>query len=245
MTEQHFTTARPVRLELKVAAGEIEVATTDGEESVVTVDGSDRLVEATRVELIGNRLVIGQRRTPFAGLFGRFDGPLHVRACVPHGSRVEIITAAAEATLDGSFAGLEMKSASGGVRVRGEVDGDAIVKTVSGAVNLSRVTGNLDVRSVSGAVAADCIDGSVSAKSVSGKVRVGALREGEVNVQSVSGAVELGIASGTSIDIDAGSASGELSSEVPLFDVPQNDPSPTVVIRGNTVSGAFRLFRAA
>ncbi|MGN6166919.1 MAG: DUF4097 family beta strand repeat-containing protein, partial [Solirubrobacteraceae bacterium] len=100
-------------------------------------------------------------------------------------------------------------------------------------------------QTVSGDVVAEAVDGSLAVKSVSGDVRVGSLREGDVSVHSVSGDVELGIASGSSIDIDAGSASGELSSEVALSDTPGENGGPTVVIRSNTVSGDFRVFRAA
>ena len=138
-----------------------------------------------------------------------------------------------------------MKSASGGLTATGRVDGDARVETVSGDVRLPQVAGSLTARSVSGDVAADSVEGSVSTKSVSGNVQVGSLREGTTTIQSVSGAVDLGIAPGTSIDIDAASASGHLSSEIPLSDAPSGDPGPTVVIRGQTVSGRFRLFRAA
>jgi DUF4097 and DUF4098 domain-containing protein YvlB len=245
MSEQHFATPGPVRLEVKVAAGEVRVATEDCVESVVTLEGSQKLLDATSVELLGDRLVIEERRKNALGLFGRLDGSLRVRARVPHGSRVEIVTASGDAILDGNLAGLDVKSASGGVRVTGELDGDARVKTVSGDVRLAHLAGDLNVHTVSGDLAADAVDGSVSVKSVSGAVRVASLRAGVVTVRSVSGDIDLGIASGTSFDVDAGSASGELSSEVPLFASHGDDKDPAVVIRGNTVSGDFRIFRAA
>jgi DUF4097 and DUF4098 domain-containing protein YvlB len=53
---------------------------------------------------------------------------------VPHHTRVEIVTASGDATLDGTFAGLELRSASGGVRVTGDLEGNAVAKTVSGDV---------------------------------------------------------------------------------------------------------------
>lgn len=245
MREQHFTTPRPVQLEIKVAVADIDVETVDSDDSTVTVEGSKNLVDATTVELIGDRLVVAQRRKGLANLLGRFDGSLQVRARVPHRTRVEITNVAGNASLDGTFAALELKSTSGDVRVTGELDGNAIAKTVSGDVRLPRVVGDVSVRTVSGDLVAESVDGSVSMKTVSGGVRVDSLRRGQVSVQSVSGDVELGIAPGTNVDVDAGSASGTLSSEIPLSDHADGDSGPTVVVRGNTVSGDVRVFRAA
>lgn len=245
MTEQQFPTPNPVRLEVKIAAGDIDVVTIDGEVSMVALEGPAKLIEATRVELIGDRLVIEQRQKSVVRWFGSSNDSIHVRARIPHASRVEVVTASSDARLEGTFGGLEAKSASGDFSVTGELDGDARVHTVSGDVRLPHVAGDLTVHAVSGDVVAESVDGSVEAKSVSGDVRVGSLREGRVNVQSVSGDVELGIASGTSVDVDAGSASGDLSSEVPLSSAPGSGGGPTVVIRSSSVSGDFRVFRAA
>jgi DUF4097 and DUF4098 domain-containing protein YvlB len=245
MSEQTFDTPQPVRLEIKISSGTIDVTTVDGQESSVTLDGSDKALDMARVELVGDRLIVEQRSRSSISLFGRFDGALNVRAEVPRRSKVQIVNASGDATLDGCFGGVEMSSASGSLELTGELDGDARVKNVSGDTHLPVVRGDLTVQTVSGDVTADAVAGSVSAKSVSGDVRVGSVRDGTVTVRSVSGDVELGIPTGTSVDVDAGSASGEVSSDVPLSTTPSGEPGPTVVIRSTTVSGRFHLFRAA
>src|SRR5581483_7875073 len=109
LPEHRFSTTAPVRLELRVAVGDIDVMTTETEESTVLLDGSERLVDAISVELAGDRLIVQHRQRLLSGWFERFDGSLRVRVQIPHGSRVEIATAAASATLAGRFAALQAK----------------------------------------------------------------------------------------------------------------------------------------
>jgi DUF4097 and DUF4098 domain-containing protein YvlB len=99
---------------------------------------------------------------------------------------------------------------------------------------------------VSGDATVRSVGGSVEGKTVSGDVRLESVREGHVTLQSVSGDLEVGVETGTNLDVDAGSVSGELSSEVPLGSdvVPSIGEEPTLVVRGKSVSGDFRVFRA-
>lgn len=251
MADYRFQTPQPVELEIKVPVGDIEVETVDGDETVITVDGTEKLVEQTIVEQRGRTIVVELRgKTTFGitiaiGDFSFGNSRLRVRARIPHGSDTRVETAAADMNLRGRLGELATKSASGDLTVDGEVERDATLKTVSGDLRLARVGGDLRVQSVSGDVRADSVGGSVETKSVSGDVRVQSVREGRVSVTSVSGDIEIGVAPGTNLDVDAGSVSGDLTSEVPLGTEPGGDPDgPTLVVRGKTVSGDFKVFRA-
>jgi len=253
MSEQHFQTPGLRGVEITIPAGDVDVTTIDGDESHVVVEGDDKLVAQTIVELRGDQLVVdfhGKRGmlgiTIAVGDFSFGGGRLHVRARVPHGVKARIATASADMTLQGRFAALEAKTASGDLAVNGEIETNAVVKTVSGDVRLGPVGGELRVQSVSGDVGVRSAGGSLVAKSVSGDLRVESIRTGHAELTSVSGDIEVGIASGSSVDVDATSVSGELSSDVPLASVPgDGDGGPTVVVRGKTVSGDFKVARAA
>jgi DUF4097 and DUF4098 domain-containing protein YvlB len=247
MIDKQFDTPRPIRLEVKLPIADLEISTVDDARSTVTVMGSERMLEGTKIELDGDLLKVEMARKLFGGFSHHFKGEdFKVRVRVPHGSRVEVATASGDADLNGTFDRLDIKSASGNIRVAGEVSNDSKVNTVSGDIRLPHIAGDLRANSVSGDVRADSVDGSVSAKSVSGNVRVDSVKEGRVDVQSVSGDVEVGIAPGSNVDVDAASASGRLTSEVPLSsERGEGAPGPTVVVRGKTVSGDVRLFHAA
>jgi DUF4097 and DUF4098 domain-containing protein YvlB len=253
MPEHRFNTPEPVELKVTIPAGEISVQTVDGDETVISIEGSPKLVEQTTVEQRGDAIVV-DFHGKHAGIsiaignlsFG--SGRLEVRASVPHSSRARLNAASADLTLAGRLASLEIKSVSGDIRSSAEIDGDATVKTVSGDLRLAGVGGDLRVQSVSGDTTVRSVGGSFEAKSVSGDVRVESVRDGQANATSISGDIEIGIATGSNVDVDANSVSGELSSEVALANAPDDagiGDGPTVVVRGKTVSGDFRVFRGA
>ena len=253
MLERTFHTPLPLELEVGIPSGDIEVETTEGEESNITVDGDENLLAEVEIRQDGNRVVVGYRGkgkfgfslSPFTLVFGNSD--LRVRATIPHGAGVKVKTASADTELEGHFGPLAVNSVSGDLRVRGEVAGDAKLKTVSGDAQLGQVEGDVSAQTVSGDLRIGPAGGSAEAKTVSGDIRFEALTAGDVRFTSVSGDIEIGIAQGSALDVDAGSTSGDLSSEVPLASEPlegEGDPAPTVVLRGRTVSGDVKVFRA-
>jgi len=253
MLEHTFHTPLPLELEVGIPSGDIEVETTEGEESNITVDGDENLLAEVEIRQDGNRVVVGYRGkgkfgfslSPFTLVFGNSD--LRVRATIPHGAGVKVKTASADTELEGHFGPLAVNSVSGDLRVRGEVAGDAKLKTVSGDAQLGQVEGDVSAQTVSGDLRIGPAGGSAEAKTVSGDIRFEALTAGDVRFTSVSGDIEIGIAQGSALDVDAGSTSGDLSSEVPLASEPlegEGDPAPTVVLRGRTVSGDVKVFRA-
>ena len=253
MREHRFQTPQPVELDVRIPSGEIDVVTVDGDESLVVLDGSEKLLDVTEVRQEGRRVVVELKgRKPFGITISidehswRMGGRITVRAQVPHGSDAVLATASADMKVRGRLQSLEAKSASGDLVVRGEVERDAIIKSVSGDVALDAVGGDLRFTTVSGDVVAGSVGRSVEGKTVSGDARISSTREGKVTLQSVSGDLEVGVAAGTSLDVDAGSVSGDLSSEVPLGSEPgaADGDGPMLVVRGKTVSGDFKVFRA-
>jgi len=252
MLERSFHTPLPLELEVGIPSGDIEVETTEGEESNITVDGDDRLLEEVEIRHDGNRLVVAYRGkgkfgfslSPLSLVFG---SELRVRASVPHGAEVKVKTASADTRLDGHFGAVGVNSVSGDLRVRGDIAGNASVKTVSGDADLDHIDGDMSAHTVSGDLRIGPVTGSAETKTVSGDIRFQSVTAGDVRFTSVSGDVEIGIAHGSAVDVDAGSTSGDLSSEVPLGSEPvqgEGEPAPTVVLRGRTVSGDVKVFRA-
>jgi DUF4097 and DUF4098 domain-containing protein YvlB len=253
MIEQTFHTPLPLTLEVSIPSGDIDVDTVDGEETSLTIDGDERLLEHVEVRQDGNRVSVTLRdksKVDFSFSLGSLvfgDNGLRVQARVPHGAGAKVKTASADTEITGQLRALDVNGVSGDVRVHGDIAEEATVKTVSGDVELERVHGDLSVQTVSGDTRVRGIAGSADAKSVSGDIRLESLTAGDARFSSVSGDIEIGIAAGSLLDVDAGSTSGDLASEVPLATEPPSGEevaAPTVVLRGRTVSGDVRVFRA-
>jgi hypothetical protein len=252
MGEHRFHTPLPMTLDASIPAGDLSVETVDGEETWIEVDGDEKLVERVEVRQDGNRVVVEFRgKKPFGitiaiGDFSFGTERLRVRAHVPHGADAKLSTVSADIAVTGRLRRLDTKTTSGDVRVTGEIEQDARLKTVSGDARIDRVGGELALQSVSGDLWAGWVGGSVESKSVSGDIRLESLQAGSATFTSVSGDVAVGIAPGSFVDVDAGSVSGDLGSEVPLSSDPgEGGGGPTVIVRGKTVSGDVRVFRAA
>jgi len=254
-------------LEVKLASGEIEIdASLEGRAEVELIahdEESQRLVDAARVELAGDRLLVDvpQRRGGFSlGLvFGRHG--ITCRILCPEGSGVSARTKSADILVRGTIDGLDVQTASGDVEA-GRVEAGANVKSASGDVRIGTVGRDLSVQTASGDVEVDAVHGAVSIAGVSGDVVIreasgnvsvntvsgdqehGAVVAGKVAAHSVSGDVRIGVRRGSRVYLDCNSVSGDTSSELELTGEPPAGDGPLVEIRAKTVSGDIRIVRA-
>jgi hypothetical protein len=269
--EKQFEVAGPVELDLRLAAGEIEVdATLDGRVEIELIahdDESRALVENARIELQDHgrpKVIVDvpQKRGGFSfGLiFGRQGISCRVRC--PERSVLGVRTKSADLTSRGRLGGANVATASGDVELD-EVDGGVNVKSASGDVSAREVASGLNVQTASGDISAEIVRGAVNVQTASGDIEIGeaydnvsansvsgdqhhhAVLRGSVGAHSVSGDIQIGVRRGSKAWLDCNTVSGDTSSELELTgDVPDGD-GPLVEIRAKTVSGDIRITRAA
>jgi DUF4097 and DUF4098 domain-containing protein YvlB len=84
----------------------------------------------------------------------------------------------------------------------------------------------------------------VGVNTASGDQQIGSVTTGKVTLKSASGDLKVGIREGSTLWVDARSRSGEVTSELPVSELPPDGDGPTVELRANTMSGDITVARA-
>ena len=202
MRSETYSTPGPLRLNLEIPAGEIEVVTGNTDETRVELeavannDAIRELVENSRIELVkrgeGHEVVVEakSRHGIFISLSRgpdiRFGGPdVRLRITCPNGADLDVRTKSADLRARGEYGTVDIKTASGDTQIE-KANGTTRIKTASGDVHIDDVASSLDVQSVSGDLHVGAVHGDIRAQLVSGDLHV---RDagGSISTNTVSG----------------------------------------------------------
>ena len=265
--QKTFDVTGPLRLEIELAAGDIEIdPTLAGKAEVELIahdEESQRLVDAARVELQNDRLLVDvpQKRSGFSlsVVFGRSGIECRVRC--PEGTDVAARTKSADLRARGTIGSLSMATASGDTRadrVRGAVEaksasGEIEIAVAESSVNAQTASGDIEIGTARGRVSAQTASGDVTigeayadvhANTVSGDQQHRAVMQGRVTAQAVSGDVEIAVRRGSRAYLDCSTISGDTTSELDSLDEAPAGDGPLVEISAKTVSGDIKIIRA-
>ncbi len=252
MRQETFSTPGPVKLEISIPVGDIDVETVDGDTTAVELEvrgrDAEELERDAQIELRprGDRyevVVAAHRGRGISFLRGR-NGEYLVRVSVPHGAEVEANLASADIEGRGRYGDVEINTASGDVEFE-RIDGEARVDSASGDVQIERVA-SAKINSASGDIRINETASGVDVNTASGDVDLRSVEAGEVKVNSASGDVEVGVAKGSRLWVEAQSLSGETSSELELESGSPiaSDEGPLVELKARTLSGDINVRRA-
>jgi hypothetical protein len=260
---ESFPVPGPITLDVRVAAGAIEIHAEPRDTAQVEVSPIDAgtagsgAAEATRISLTGDTLVVAAPEA--SGWRWRRSPRLRVTARVPEHSVARIRAGSADLNCTGEWARAKLNTASGDTHVErvtddmsvhtasgdvraGQVDGRLTVRSASGDVTARRVAGSVDVTSASGHIQIDSAGGDVRLKTASGNATVGASQAGTVRVNTVSGDVSIGVVSGTGVWLDLNTVAGKTSSDLTMGG--DRQPVHDLTLQARTVSGNILVHRA-
>jgi len=201
MRSETFSTPGPVRLDLELPAGAIEIETAETDETRVELEAltdNEQVQEMVAGAVIesnrrGDRYdVTVQVRTRHGVWISFSSGPsirlgtpeMRLRISCPPRTELDVRTKSADLQAHGEYGAVEFKTAAGDMSI--ETTRDATIKTAAGDVHLETVEGKLDVKTVSGDVQVGVVAGNANFQVVSGDVSV---RDagGSISANSVSG----------------------------------------------------------
>ena len=202
MRSETFQTPGPVRLDLELPAGSIEIETSNTDETHVELEAlTDReqvreMVETARIEATrradGHEVSVEVRTR--GGVWVSFSkGPdirlgspeLRLRISCPAGADLDVRTKSADVNARGDYRTVDVKTASGDVVVE-HAAGDVRVKSASGDTVLETVDGSVDVKSASGDLHLGTVAGTTNIQLVSGDVHIKDAYDG-ISANTVSG----------------------------------------------------------
>lgn len=259
-----FTHYGPLRADVELSSGSIEVRPLTGESIEVSLEAVDpgshraaELIEASEVRLDGDTLTVHVPAKPFKSFR---QAEIRCVLTLPAGSDLEAKSASADITCPVSLGSFSGATASGDA-ILGDIAGDADFKAASGDLRCSEVGGRLNVKAASGDVAVGHVagdvevavasgdveigeaDSSVKVTTASGDAKLGKVHSGKISVTSASGDAVIGLAQGTGAHLDVSSITGEVSCDLPMG---EHEASPAAVrIKCATMSGDIRILSAA
>lgn len=201
MRSETFSTPGPVRLDLELPAGTIEIEAAETDETRVELEALSsseqvrEMVETARIELVprgdGHQVVV-EVRTRHGVWISFSRGPdirvgspeMRLRISCPKGAELYVNTKSADVEARGEYGAVDVKTASGDVNIEHAAGVD--VKTASGDVHFDEVDGTLDVKSASGDVSVWKVSRAANIQLVSGDVLIREAND-SVSANTVSG----------------------------------------------------------
>jgi hypothetical protein len=219
-----------------------------GEQRAVATDElAAAAVAETRIDLIGQRLVVNGPKHRLRMI------PLAVTVRAPSGSQVNVRGGSANVTVTGAAGRCEVETGSGDIALD-RADGYATIATGTGTLRLGPMLGGLKARSGSGEIEVSSVGGPTTVSTGSGDVWFGAVQDnvsaktgsgdltiadgacGDIDLVTGSGEIRVGVRAGTVAMIDLVSGSGQARSELDVHDTPTAN-APKLRLRGRTSSG--------
>lgn len=242
MRRETFSTPGPVRLELELPAGAIEVETAETNETHVELEALSsneqvqEMVAGARIESTqrGDTHVVTVAVRTRHGVWISFSrGPdirlgtpeMRLRVSCPKGAALDVSTKSADLQARGDYGIVDFKTASGDLFV--DRSADAYAKTASGDVHVGTVDGSLDVKTVSGDVMVETVARDANVQAVSGDVHIRS-NGGSISANTVSGDQQYNAVVSGRVELRA--VSGDISVGIRR--------GSRVFIDANTVSGS-------
>jgi DUF4097 and DUF4098 domain-containing protein YvlB len=264
MANWEFDAAGPVRADIEIPSGSVEVtaARTGTVRVLLTASNNagEKLLADTEVSFEGDTL-----RVHAPTRSARHNASLDLTIELPEGSTVNTKTASADQQFDGELGPLHATTASGDLQAKrvngdadlttasgdirlGETSEDVRATTASGDVHITQAGGDIIVKTASGDLWVGQAGRSVSAKTASGDVHIDSIASGLVDTTTVSGDVTVAVVPGVSLYMDISTLTGDVRSDLDAGpgDAGSGDAEDevTLTLSCRSVSGDVRILRA-